>query len=66
MRRVASRFARLREFQERGTAILFASHDEGQIRELCGRAIWFVPLTFVLVMTLVVVVVHRVLASSSH
>ena len=33
-------FARLEELQEAGTTILLTSHDEGQVRELCGRAVW--------------------------
>jgi lipopolysaccharide transport system ATP-binding protein len=33
-------FARLLEFQERGAAILFSSHDDGQVMRLCNRVIW--------------------------
>ncbi len=32
--------ARLQEFQENGTTILLASHDEGQVMSLCNRAVW--------------------------
>jgi lipopolysaccharide transport system ATP-binding protein len=31
---------RLRELQTEGTTIVFASHDETQVRELCERAVW--------------------------
>lgn len=31
---------RIRELQEGGTAILLASHDEGQIRSTCQRVLW--------------------------
>lgn len=32
-------FARIREFQERGTSLLIVSHDRGAIQGLCSRAI---------------------------
>ena len=32
--------ARLQEFQENGTTILLASHDEGQVMSLCNQAVW--------------------------
>jgi len=31
---------RLRELQAEGTTIVFASHDETQVRDLCERAVW--------------------------
>jgi lipopolysaccharide transport system ATP-binding protein len=33
-------FDRLREFQDAGATILFASHDETQVRRLCSRTLW--------------------------
>jgi lipopolysaccharide transport system ATP-binding protein len=33
-------FGRLEELQEAGTTILFASHDEGQVRRLCQHVVW--------------------------
>jgi lipopolysaccharide transport system ATP-binding protein len=33
-------FARLAELQEAGTTIVLASHDESQVKRLCGRAVW--------------------------
>jgi lipopolysaccharide transport system ATP-binding protein len=33
-------FARLKEFQENGAAILFSSHDDTQVQRLCDRVIW--------------------------
>ena len=33
-------YDRLRELQERGTTIVLASHDEGQVRNVCDRVIW--------------------------
>jgi ABC-type polysaccharide/polyol phosphate transport system ATPase subunit len=32
--------ARIRELQEAGTTILYVSHSEGSVQELCSRAIW--------------------------
>lgn len=34
-------FARIRQLQERGTAILFVSHASQTIIDLCTRAVWF-------------------------
>ena len=33
-------FSRLEELQASGTTVLFASHDESQVRRLCERVIW--------------------------
>lgn len=33
-------FRRLEELQAGGTTVLFASHDETQVRRLCGRVVW--------------------------
>jgi lipopolysaccharide transport system ATP-binding protein len=33
-------FGRLHELQEAGTTILFASHDESQVRRLCQHVVW--------------------------
>jgi lipopolysaccharide transport system ATP-binding protein len=33
-------FARLAELQEAGTTIVLASHDESQVKRLCGRVVW--------------------------
>ena len=32
--------ARMTELMQGGTTVLFVSHDLGQIREMCDRAIW--------------------------
>ncbi|MFH7765918.1 ABC transporter ATP-binding protein [Acinetobacter sp. BSP-28] len=37
---VAKCMKRIKEIQERGTTILFVSHDVGVVRTLCDRAIW--------------------------
>ena len=37
---VAKCMRRIKDIQERGTSILFVSHDVGSVRTLCERAIW--------------------------
>lgn len=37
---VAKCMRRIKEIQDRGTTILFVSHDIGSVRTLCQRAIW--------------------------
>lgn len=37
---VAKCMRRIKDIQERGTTILFVSHDVGSVRNLCDRAIW--------------------------
>ena len=37
---VAKCMRRIKEIKERGTSILFVSHDIGSVRTLCERAIW--------------------------
>lgn len=37
---VAKCMRRIKEIQDRGTTILFVSHDVGSVRTLCQRAIW--------------------------
>jgi lipopolysaccharide transport system ATP-binding protein len=32
--------ARIRQMQDRGTAVLFVSHDMSAVRKLCSRALW--------------------------
>jgi len=33
-------FAKIKSFQDRGTTLLFVSHDPGSIRALCSKVIW--------------------------
>lgn len=40
VRFVAKCMRRIKEFQDRGTTILFVSHDVSAVRTLCDRAIW--------------------------